>query len=182
MSECESGCLYGESGRLRDGSTGLKTFRRTCREYRYAIAHERKNNKRNRNEFLKIDLRYSRRKCYGPDKKYEACTPKQVCVCVFDRIQSFYSEHLITPRLNFSVTISHASLYPNSAIKFVNERRNSTTTFWSRAYRRSVRIQKNHAKCIVRRNRVYPSPKVGHIQMAQCAEIMDRIVTIVIFA
>lgn len=34
VSECESGCLYGESGRLRDGSTGLKTFRRTCREYR----------------------------------------------------------------------------------------------------------------------------------------------------
>lgn len=28
---------------------------------------------------LIFDFRYSRKKCYGPDKKYEACTPKQVC-------------------------------------------------------------------------------------------------------
>lgn len=33
-SECESGCLFGESGRLRDGCTGLKTYRRTCHDYR----------------------------------------------------------------------------------------------------------------------------------------------------
>lgn len=33
-SECESGCLYGESGRLREGSTGLRTYTRTCLDYR----------------------------------------------------------------------------------------------------------------------------------------------------
>lgn len=53
-SECESGCLFGESGRLREGSTGLKTFRRTC-----------------------LDFRWSRKKCQGPDRKYEACSSKQ---------------------------------------------------------------------------------------------------------
>lgn len=34
-SECESGCLYGESGRLREGSTGLRVFERTCLDLRY---------------------------------------------------------------------------------------------------------------------------------------------------
>jgi hypothetical protein len=29
-SDCESGCLYGESGRLKEGSTGLKIYTRTC--------------------------------------------------------------------------------------------------------------------------------------------------------
>lgn len=33
-SECESGCLYGESGRLREGSTGLKMYTRTCLDNR----------------------------------------------------------------------------------------------------------------------------------------------------
>lgn len=33
-SECESGCLYGESGRLSEGSTGLKVYSRTCMDYR----------------------------------------------------------------------------------------------------------------------------------------------------
>lgn len=32
-SECESGCLYGESGRLKEGSTGLRIFQRTCGDY-----------------------------------------------------------------------------------------------------------------------------------------------------
>lgn len=35
LSDCESGCLFGASGRLREGSIGLKTFRRTCHDYRY---------------------------------------------------------------------------------------------------------------------------------------------------
>lgn len=52
-SECESGCLYGESGRLREGSTGLKFYSRTCVEYR------------------------NRKKCQGHDKKYESCIAKQ---------------------------------------------------------------------------------------------------------
>lgn len=51
--ECESGCLYGESGRLRQGSVGLKTFSRNCLDYRTS------------------------KKCLGPDKKYETCTAKQ---------------------------------------------------------------------------------------------------------
>lgn len=53
-SDCESSCLFGDSGRLRAGSTGLRTFRRTC-----------------------LDYRYSRKKCTGPDRKYEACSSKQ---------------------------------------------------------------------------------------------------------
>lgn len=62
--ECESGCLYGESGRLREGSTGLKIFSRSCMDYRF------------------------RKKCIGQDKMYEACTAKQVCffLCTYDKI------------------------------------------------------------------------------------------------
>lgn len=52
-SECESGCLYGESGRLKEGSVGLKIYTRTCLE--------KKSNK----------------KCIGLDRKYETCNPKQ---------------------------------------------------------------------------------------------------------
>jgi hypothetical protein len=52
-SECESGCLYGESGRLREGSVGLKIISRSCLDYR------------------------SSKKCSGSDKKYETCTAKQ---------------------------------------------------------------------------------------------------------
>ena len=36
-SECESGCLYGESGRLRAGSAGLKVYTRTCLDYRFVL-------------------------------------------------------------------------------------------------------------------------------------------------
>lgn len=32
--ECESGCLYGESGRLREGSTGLRMYTRNCLDYK----------------------------------------------------------------------------------------------------------------------------------------------------
>lgn len=32
-SECESGCLYGESGRLKEGSTGLRIYQRSCGDY-----------------------------------------------------------------------------------------------------------------------------------------------------
>lgn len=54
--ECESGCLYGESGRLREGSTGLKVFRRTCLDRRFA----------------------SRRRCsLENDRRYESCSSKQ---------------------------------------------------------------------------------------------------------
>jgi hypothetical protein len=50
--ECDSGCLYGESGRLKEGSVGLKIFSRTC-------------------------LDKSSKKCTGNDKKYETCIAKQ---------------------------------------------------------------------------------------------------------
>lgn len=33
--ECESGCLYGESGRLKEGSVGLRQYNRACRDKRY---------------------------------------------------------------------------------------------------------------------------------------------------
>lgn len=33
-SECISGCLYGESGRLKDGSTGFRHFTRICLDKR----------------------------------------------------------------------------------------------------------------------------------------------------
>lgn len=32
--ECESGCLYGESGRLREGSSGLRMFTRKCLDFK----------------------------------------------------------------------------------------------------------------------------------------------------
>ncbi|KAL7022303.1 hypothetical protein ACKWTF_012198 [Chironomus riparius] len=52
-SECESGCLYGESGRLKEGSVGLKIYTRTCLETK------------------------SNKKCIGLDRKYETCNAKQ---------------------------------------------------------------------------------------------------------
>lgn len=53
-SNCESGCLYGESGRLRDGSTGLLTYKRICPE-----------------------TIWTKNTCRGADMKYEACSSKQ---------------------------------------------------------------------------------------------------------
>lgn len=55
--ECESGCLYGESGRLKEGSVGLKIYARKCLG----------------NKGLK--------KCSGLDRKYETCSAKQ-CMTV----------------------------------------------------------------------------------------------------
>ncbi|XP_058461510.1 A disintegrin and metalloproteinase with thrombospondin motifs 18 isoform X2 [Malaya genurostris] len=49
--ECESGCLYGESGRLKEGSVGLRQYSRVCRD--------------------------KRRSCMGWNKKYETCVAKQ---------------------------------------------------------------------------------------------------------
>lgn len=51
--ECESGCLYGESGRLKEGSVGLKIYSRTCVEMK------------------------SNKKCVGLDRKFETCVAKQ---------------------------------------------------------------------------------------------------------
>ncbi|XP_052873541.1 A disintegrin and metalloproteinase with thrombospondin motifs adt-1 [Anopheles cruzii] len=49
--ECVSGCLYGESGRLKEGSTGLREFTRTCLD--------------------------KRQHCSGSSRKYETCLNKQ---------------------------------------------------------------------------------------------------------
>ncbi|KAM8711219.1 hypothetical protein ACLKA7_000369 [Drosophila subpalustris] len=50
-SECDSGCLYGPSHRLREGSTGLRTYSRSCLNYRP--------------------------RCMGRDRKFETCIAKQ---------------------------------------------------------------------------------------------------------
>ncbi|XP_017475926.1 PREDICTED: uncharacterized protein LOC108366127, partial [Rhagoletis zephyria] len=50
-SECASGCLYGPSRRLLEGSTGLRTYSRRCVDHR--------------------------RRCMGRNDKYEACIAKQ---------------------------------------------------------------------------------------------------------
>ncbi|XP_059225123.1 uncharacterized protein LOC106087759 [Stomoxys calcitrans] len=50
-SPCDSSCLYGPSKRLREGSTGLKTFSRKCIDYK--------------------------RRCMGRDHKFETCVAKQ---------------------------------------------------------------------------------------------------------
>lgn len=52
--ECESGCLYGESGRLREGSTGLSMYSRSCTDYRM-----------------------NRMKCFGQNRRYETCVARQ---------------------------------------------------------------------------------------------------------
>ncbi|CAD7015110.1 unnamed protein product [Ceratitis capitata] len=49
-SDCASGCLYGPSRRLLEGSTGLRTYSRRCIDHR--------------------------RRCLGRDHKYEACIAK----------------------------------------------------------------------------------------------------------
>ncbi|XP_067632659.1 uncharacterized protein stl [Eurosta solidaginis] len=50
-SDCASGCLYGPSRRLLEGSTGLRTFSRRCIDHR--------------------------KRCLGRDHKYEACIAKE---------------------------------------------------------------------------------------------------------
>lgn len=50
-SDCASGCLYGPSRRLLEGSTGLRTYSRRC------VDHYRR--------------------CLGPDHKYQACVAKE---------------------------------------------------------------------------------------------------------
>lgn len=50
-SECASGCLYGASHRLLEGSTGLRTYNRSCLNYR--------------------------QRCMGRDRRFETCRAKQ---------------------------------------------------------------------------------------------------------
>ncbi|XP_030381356.1 A disintegrin and metalloproteinase with thrombospondin motifs 16 [Scaptodrosophila lebanonensis] len=50
-SACESGCLYGPSNRLREGSTGLRIYNRSCLNYRH--------------------------RCMGRDRKFESCIAKK---------------------------------------------------------------------------------------------------------
>ncbi|KAH8407513.1 hypothetical protein KR222_004682, partial [Zaprionus bogoriensis] len=50
-SECASGCLYGPSHRLLEGSTGLRTYNRSCLNYR--------------------------QRCMGRDRRFETCAAKQ---------------------------------------------------------------------------------------------------------
>lgn len=52
--DCESGCLYGESGRLREGSAGLSIYTRSCTDYRM-----------------------NRMKCFGQNRRYETCVARQ---------------------------------------------------------------------------------------------------------
>ncbi|KAF2894409.1 hypothetical protein ILUMI_11760 [Ignelater luminosus] len=56
FSDCASGCLFGEEGRLRTGSTGIMVASRSC------------NNPRPQGGGAKCD---------GPEKKYQACNAKQ---------------------------------------------------------------------------------------------------------
>ncbi|XP_055536789.1 A disintegrin and metalloproteinase with thrombospondin motifs adt-1 [Wyeomyia smithii] len=64
--ECESGCLYGESGRLKEGSVGLRQYTRNC------------NDKRNA--------------CIGLNKKYETCIAKQCYNIVRTTILEFANQ------------------------------------------------------------------------------------------
>ncbi|KAH8401413.1 hypothetical protein KR009_005346 [Drosophila setifemur] len=50
-SACESGCLFGQSRRLLEGSTGLKTFNRSCLNFR--------------------------KRCMGSDRRFETCSSNQ---------------------------------------------------------------------------------------------------------
>lgn len=61
--ECESGCLYGPSKRLSEGSTGLITYKRNC-------------------------IHPSRR-CSGNYSKYESCVAKQCYKVQFTTIDDF---------------------------------------------------------------------------------------------
>ncbi|XP_055379928.1 uncharacterized protein LOC129611040 [Condylostylus longicornis] len=64
--ECASGCLYGPSGRLREGSTGLRIFTRTCLDYK--------------------------RRCSGQNRKYETCVAKQCYTIDKTTIQEFATQ------------------------------------------------------------------------------------------
>ncbi|XP_037942184.1 uncharacterized protein LOC119675069 [Teleopsis dalmanni] len=65
-SECDSGCLFGSSNRLLDGSTGLKTFTRSCLNYR--------------------------RRCSGRDRKFESCAAKLCHSIAITTIDAFATE------------------------------------------------------------------------------------------
>ncbi|EDV37612.1 uncharacterized protein Dana_GF13538 [Drosophila ananassae] len=62
-SACESGCLYGASRRLLEGSTGLRTFNRSCLNYR--------------------------NRCMGRDRRFETCTTHQCHKVVVQTVEDF---------------------------------------------------------------------------------------------
>ncbi|EDW31931.1 GL11380 [Drosophila persimilis] len=65
-SKCDSGCLYGPSNRLREGSTGLRTFNRSCLNYR--------------------------QRCMGQDRRFESCIAKQCYSVPVQTIANFASQ------------------------------------------------------------------------------------------
>ncbi|KRF79996.1 uncharacterized protein Dvir_GJ22051, isoform E [Drosophila virilis] len=62
-SGCDSGCLYGPSLRLRQGSTGLRIYSRSCLNYR--------------------------QRCMGRDRKFETCIAKQCYTVPVQTIADF---------------------------------------------------------------------------------------------
>ncbi|XP_022227613.2 A disintegrin and metalloproteinase with thrombospondin motifs 16 [Drosophila obscura] len=65
-SKCESECLYGPSNRLREGSTGLRTFNRSCLNYR--------------------------QRCMGQDRRFESCIAKQCYSVPVQTIANFATQ------------------------------------------------------------------------------------------
>ncbi|XP_032591053.2 A disintegrin and metalloproteinase with thrombospondin motifs adt-1 isoform X2 [Drosophila grimshawi] len=65
-SHCDSGCLYGPSNRLREGSTGLRIYSRSCRNYR--------------------------QRCMGRDRKFETCIAKQCYSVPLQTIADFATQ------------------------------------------------------------------------------------------
>ncbi|XP_049546517.1 A disintegrin and metalloproteinase with thrombospondin motifs adt-1-like isoform X2 [Anopheles darlingi] len=65
-SECVSGCLYGESGRLKDGSTGFRQYTRRCLD--------------------------KRKRCFGASRMYETCIPKQCFNIVRTTVPEFSNQ------------------------------------------------------------------------------------------
>ncbi|XP_068145520.1 A disintegrin and metalloproteinase with thrombospondin motifs 18 isoform X1 [Drosophila tropicalis] len=63
---CESGCLYGPSQRLREGSTGLRTFSRSCLNYHH--------------------------RCMGRDRRFESCIAKNCYHVPVQTIKTYASQ------------------------------------------------------------------------------------------
>ncbi|SPP72825.1 blast:A disintegrin and metalloproteinase with thrombospondin motifs 16 [Drosophila guanche] len=64
--KCDSYCLYGPSNRLREGSTGLRVFNRSCLNYR--------------------------KRCMGQDRRFESCIAKKCYSVPVQTIDNFATQ------------------------------------------------------------------------------------------
>lgn len=94
--------------------------------------------------YFSLKFRWSRKKCYGLDKKYETCFSKQVFYEIIKNINEVLLFFFEFPE-NRSATTFHEQRFWNLPIKFVNERKSLIQTFTVKVCKKLAIIQRIHA-------------------------------------